>query len=206
MRLSGIVLLASALVLAACSSSMPRKGTQLQSSTVDASVQLQPGKKVLVVFRDSDAAKRREVEGDMAAKVPNAVLGVDILPERAQLKETEATRSRLQAAGIDYVLVLHFDGFSPQIEYRAASVSQQQADPGLYRYLDFGTQAAYTGESVKQRRSVIAQADTSLYEVASGKRVWSAKSQTFNPQSRAEAVSQVIDANAAGLRKAGLIP
>jgi hypothetical protein len=206
MRLSGIVLLASALVLAACSSSTPRKGTQLQSSTSDSSVQLQPGKKVLVVFRDSDAAKRREVESDMAAKVPNAVLGVDILPERAMLAETEATRARLQQAGIDYVLVLHFDGFSPQVEYRAASISQQQADSGLYKFLDFGTQASYSAESVKQRSSVVAQADTRLYDVATGKQVWSAKSNTFNPQSRAEAVSQVIEANAAGLRKAGLIP
>ena len=61
MRLSGILLLASALTLAACASSGPTKGTQLQSSWSDPSVTLTPGKKVLVVFRDKDAAKRREV-------------------------------------------------------------------------------------------------------------------------------------------------
>jgi hypothetical protein len=205
MRLSGILLLASVLTLAACASSGPTKGTQLQSSWSDPSVTLTPGKKVLVVFRDKDTAKRREVETEMAALVKGAVLGVDVLPEREMLTNSEATRFQLKRNAIDYVLVLHFDGLTPQLDYKAADVYRQQSDTGLYGYWDNGWKAAYEGESITKTNKVIAQADTRVFDVATGKLVWSSKSQSFNPQSSQAAIREILKANADGLRKSGLI-
>lgn len=205
MRVSGIVLLASVLMLTGCASSSPSKGTRLQSSWSDSSVSVIPGKKIAVVFRDADPDRRRAVETEMAALIPGALLGVDVLKTQEQLTASAATRSLLQSQGIDYVLVLHFDGFQPEVSYNPATLYRQQADTGFYSYWDNGWKAAYQPETVKASKRTVAQADTRLYDLIHGKLVWSAKSESFNPQNLRSGVREVLKANAEGMRKSGLI-
>lgn len=205
MRFSSILLLASALTLAACTTSSPRQGTRLQSTWSDPSLTLEPGKRVLVVFRNTDPLKRREVETAMAALIPGAILGMDVLPEREMLTNSSATRARLQRDAIDYVLVLHFDGTTPNITYRPPGIKRQPVDTGLSHYWSNGWQAAYESESIRKTTTVTVQVDTRVFDVASGKLAWSSKSQSFNPDNNQATIQQILKANADALRARGLI-
>ncbi|HWS40032.1 MAG TPA: hypothetical protein VN247_01925 [Arenimonas sp.] len=208
MRIVSLLLLATALTLSSAATAKS-KGTKLLSSWSDPSVPIISGKKVLVVFIDSDLEKRKAVETEMAKYIKNSVLGYTLLADRSMLENNEATRFQLKRHAIDYIVALHFDGTVPQFDAKTTNVYKDQADfgsvAGMYGYWDNGWKSAYQQQSITKNNKTIVQIETKVFDVPTEKMIWTSKSQTMNPQNADEAVGGVIKANADAMRKDGLI-
>ena len=208
MRIVSLLLLATALTFSAAATAKS-KDTKLLSSWSDPSAPIITGKKVLVVFMDSDMEKRKAVETEMAKYIPNAVLGYTLLPDRSMLQDTEATRFQLKRNEIEYVVALRYDGTVPQFNAKTTDVYKDQSDfgsvAGMYGYWDNGWKSAYQQQSITKTNKTIVQVETKVFDVPTEKLIWSSKSQTVNPQNADEAVGGVIKANADAMRKDGLI-
>lgn len=210
MRLSSVLLLAVAFTFAGAQPAMSKSsGTKLLSSWSDPSAPIITGKKVLVVFIDSDIDKRKAVEAEMAKHIPNAILGYTLLADQSMLQDTEATRFQLKRNQIEYVVALRYDGTVPQFNAKTSDVYKDQSDfgsvAGMYGYWDNGWKSAYQQQSITKTNKTIAQLETKVFDVATEKLLWSSKSQTINPVNADEAIGSVIKANADAMRKSGLI-
>lgn len=208
MRIVSLLLLATALTFSAAATAKS-KDTKLLSSWSDPSAPIITGKKVLVVFIDSDMEKRKAVETEMAKYIPNAVLGYTLLPDQSMLQDTEATRFQLKRNEIEYVIALRYDGTVPQFNAKTTDVYKDQSDfgsvAGMYGYWDNGWKSAYKQQSITKTNKTIVQLETKVFDAPADKLVWSSKSQTVNPQNADEAIGGVIKANADAMRKSGLI-
>lgn len=208
MRIVSLLLLATALTFSAAATAKS-KDTKLLSSWSDPSAPIITGKKVLVVFMDSDIEKRKAVETEMAKYIPNAVLGYTLLPDQSMLQDTEATRFQLKRNEIEYVIALRYDGTVPQFNAKTTDVYKDQSDfgsvAGMYGYWDNGWKSAYKQQSITKSNKTIVQLETKVFDAPADKLVWSSKSQTVNPQNADEAIGGVIKANADAMRKSGLI-
>ncbi|MBP6300316.1 MAG: hypothetical protein KA365_07885 [Arenimonas sp.] len=208
MRIVSLLLLATALTFSAAATAKS-KDTKLLSSWSDPSAPIITGKKVLVVFMDSDIEKRKAVETEMAKYIPNAVLGYTLLPDQSMLQDTEATRFQLKRNEIEYVIALRYDGTVPQFNAKTTDVYKDQSDfgsvAGMYGYWDNGWKSAYKQQSITKTNKTIVQLETKVFDAPADKLVWSSKSQTVNPQNADEAIGGVIKANADAMRKSGLI-
>lgn len=208
MRIVSLLLLATALTFSATATAKS-KDTKLLSSWSDPSAPIISGKKVLVVFIDSDMEKRKAVETEMAKYIPNAVLGYTLLPDQSMLQDTEATRFQLKRNEIEYVIALRYDGTVPQFNAKTTDVYKDQSDfgsvAGMYGYWDNGWKSAYKQQSITKSNKTIVQLETKVFDAPADKLVWSSKSQTVNPQNADEAIGGVIKANADAMKKSGLI-
>lgn len=208
MRIVSLLLLATALTFSAAATAKS-KDTKLLSSWSDPSAPIITGKKVLVVFMDSDIEKRKAVETEMAKYIPNAVLGYTLLPDQSMLQDTEATRFQLKRNEIEYVIALRYDGTVPQFNAKTTDVYKDQSDfgsvAGMYGYWDNGWKSAYKQQSITKTNKTIVQLETKVFDAPADKLVWSSKSQTVNPQNADEAIGGVIKANADAMKKSGLI-
>ena len=141
MRIVSLLLLATALTISSVATAKS-KGTKLLSSWSDPSVPFIAGKKVLVVFIDSNLDKRKAVETEMAKYIKGAVLGYTLLPDQSMLQDSQATRFQLKRYEIDYIVALHFDGTVPQFDAKTTDVYKDQSDfgsvAGMYGYWDNG--------------------------------------------------------------------
>lgn len=211
MRTSGLIVLATALVLAVAAQAAPKEGTKLLATWSDPSQPVISGKKVLVVFQSSDNDMRRAVETAMAADIPGAILGIDLLPNPEMLQDTQATRFQLKRNEIEYVVMLRVDGTVPDVKYTESGTYQtptlaaQAGVVGYYGYWDNAYKTQFYDAKVKTSKKVIVQAETVVFNIPNDKKIWSSTSQTFNPNDMGEEVSEVLKANAAEMRKAGLL-
>ena len=216
MRITSALLLAMLAVSGFGLADAKDKGTKLLSSWSDPSVKQIPNRKVLVVFQSSDADKRKLVETEMAKLIPGSIIGYTVLPEKEMLKDSEATRFLVKRSGADFVITMRFNGTVPSLNYKEAGVYKAQVDMisdtgdnyhsgGMYGYWSNGWKDEYRSESLTKSNKTIAQFETKIFAVKSGKLAWSSKSQTYNPKDMDAAVSGVIKANVDGMRKSGLI-
>ena len=209
MRTLSLLVLAAALVVSSAASADKKKGTELMASWSDPSKPVISGKKVLVVFQDKDADKRRVVETELAKHIKGAELGVNVLPEAEMLKDGESTRFQLKRQKIDYLVVMRFEGTVPQLDYKESGIYKEQADigsvDGMYGYWSNGWKDEYRSESITKTNKTIAQVSVQIFDVASEKLIWNSRSQTVNPQNADEAIGGVVKANADAMRKAGMI-
>ena len=209
MRTLSLLVLAAALVVSSAASADKKKGTELMASWSDPSKPVISGKKVLVVFQDKDADKRRVVETELAKHIKGAELGVNVLPEAEMLKDGESTRFQLKRQKIDYLVVMRFEGTVPQLDYKESGIYKEQADigsvDGMYGYWSNGWKDEYRSESITKTNKTIAQVSVKIFDVASEKLIWNSRSQTVNPQNADEAIGGVVKANADAMRKAGML-
>lgn len=211
MRSSGILILATALLMGAPAHAAPKSGTKLLGTWSDPSQPVISGKKVLVVFQSADNDMRRAVETAMAADIPGAILGIDLLPNPEMLQDTQATRFQLKRNEIEYVVLLRVDGTVPDVKYtdsgtyQTPTLAAQAGIVGYYGYWDNAYKTQFYGEKVKTSKKVIVQAETVVFNIPNDKKIWSSTSQTFNPKDMGEEVNEVLKANAAEMRKAGLL-
>ena len=209
MRILNALLLAALAVSGFGTVNAKDTGTKLLSQWSDPSIKQIPNRKVLVVFQSSDADKRKLVETEMAKLIPGSIIGYTVLPEKEMLKDSEATRFLVKRSGADFVVSMRFNGTVPNLNYKEAGVYKAQADmgnvPGVYGYWSNGWKDEYRAESLTKSNKTIAQFETKIFAVESGKLAWSSKSQTYNPKDMDAAISGVIKANVDGMRKSGLI-
>jgi hypothetical protein len=189
---------AAALVLAACAS------TSIRDSWYDSAYRGGAFRKVLVVFVANDIANRRVAEDVVAGKL--AATGVEALPAYRFLADggrvDEATFDRaVRESGADAVLLIRVKGVDSKTQ---VSQVMMPAPVGM----GFGYYGWYSGwyPVTEVRQYEIAIVETSLFEVATKRVVWSGVTETYEPRSVAQEAPGFADVIVKALRERGLLP
>jgi hypothetical protein len=121
------------------------------------------------------------------------------LVDDEELRDRDAVRARLEAAGVDGAVV-----------FRLAAVEERErwVPPTSY-----GTMWGYWGwagpmvyEPGYLTTDQYVQIETALYRVDDARLVWAGRSQTINPTSVEDLIDEVVQVSVAELRKERLIP
>jgi hypothetical protein len=187
-------LLASLLLgmLAACSA------TGLAESWVDPGTkQLPHFQKIFVAYLGADAAAQRLAEDTLGTKIKSAeVAKAYVLFPDARKLDPASVREQVRAQGCDGALVMRLARVEQQI---SSSPAFPEYSSSFNRYWGYAAPAA-----VDVRTDEIVHVETNMYSLADGKLLYSARSETFNPQSTTTMVEEIAAAIARDLEKKGL--
>lgn len=199
-------LLAAALLLAACAS------TQIASTWRDPEDRRGPVKKLIVFAAVKDDAIRRLAENRAVQSLPRGTVGVPsyTLFEKPEM-DVDKVKARLAKEGFDAALISRLVSVDRAQNYVPPQTHIVQPFPfyayrPYYRsFYGFYPEAyAYTtpGYVTETQRYVV---ETLLYRLPEGKPVWSAVSETVNPDSKIALVNEVVRAVEQELRARGLL-
>jgi hypothetical protein len=156
--------------------------------------------KVAVVCLTKDPGLRRMAEDAAAAQLQqkgaHATPSYQLLGE-TDLKDREGVKTRLKAGGVDGVLVMRMTGISEQVT----------AVDGPYGsfdgYYDYAGSAVYAPGYLET--DTVVHVVSNLYDLNQNKLIWSGTSQTFDPASAKQFMTDVSKAVAKSLQKDRLI-
>jgi len=187
----GAVTLAA--LVASCAS------TEMTSTWTDPAAKGAALSKVAVVCMTKDAGLRRIAEDTTAGNLAGAkaIPSYQILGDM-DLKDLDAVKSKLQAAGINAVLVM-----------RVTGVSEQVTDVGgpygsFDGYWGYAAGAVYGGPMGVQTEPIVHMV-SNLYSLQQNKLIWSGVSKTFDPSSSQAFITDVSKAVAKSLEKERLV-
>lgn len=162
----------AALALASCAS------TTMRDSWFDPAVRGAPFAKVLVVTVGGEPTARRIFEDIVAGKLGSAgiagVQGYRYLPD-GRVSEDEM-KGAVARSGADGLMLVHFRGVRTETEVRTTIVAGPMG-PGWWGW--YGGWAAQP--EVFQTR--IATIETTLFDVATNRLVWTGVTETYDPAS-----------------------
>lgn len=156
--------------------------------------------KVAVVCMAKDPGLRRQAEDSAAAQLQQK--GAQATPSYqltgdTDLKDKEAIKAKLKAAGVDGVLVMRVTRVSEQVN----------AVDGPYGtfdgYYDYAEGVAFAPGYLET--DTIVHVVSNLYDLNKNKLIWSGTSKTFDPASAAQFMTDVSKAVATSLQKDRLI-
>ena len=180
------VLAALAALAAGCAS------TQLTSVWSDPDLARVPFAKVLVVFQHPDAALRKRLELRMAAEIAHGVPAHAVLSDE-EIRDPDKVRARIRDQGFDSTVIMRVVAVEREVSYVPGRV---YAAPGWYGspwgYWGYGWRSVYDPGYLRSDR--IVQVATNVYSVGDDKLVFASQSETFNPASLRETVSEVVTA------------
>ncbi len=202
--------LAAAILAAGCAS------THIASTWKDPDDKGGPVKKMLVMVINPDEAIRKLAENRAVQTMPRGTVGVASYTMFDKPDpDPEKIKAKLTKEGFDAVLVSRLvshdktQTYVPPQTYLAPSYLPPYGYPaapyyrsfyGYYPYAyNYYTTPGYTTET--QRILV----ETLLYRLPDGKPVWSAVSETVNPESKIVLVNEILRIVGQELRKQGLI-
>ncbi len=195
--------LASFLLALACATS-----TQLTSRWRDPEYQGQPISTVMTIAVAKVEGNRRLFEQELARRFAQhgvrATTSVEVLPG------TNLTREQIEAevkkAGVDAVILTRLKAVDTTTTYTPGStyVVPEMYYNGYANYYYQTYQTVY--EPGTETRSVIVVLENNLYDVGTGKLLWTAVSETIDPQSIEDGVKSVSKAVISDLAREGLIP
>ena len=196
----------AAILLASCQS------TTIQSTWVDPSFTGGPFKKVFVMGLARDVTSRRVFEDIMVARLQAA--GIQAVPAYQYMAEDVAVpepvlEAAVAKSGADAVLMTRLLGVDTQISASTVMVPGPVMGPGFGPgWGGPGWWGAYNQWwAVPQVTTYqIATAETTLYDASTRRIVWTATSQTFNPQSVQREAPGLADQVIAALRARNLLP
>lgn len=184
--LCALVGLALASFVASCAS------TDMTSTWTDPNAKGASLSKVAVVSMTKDPGLRRMAEDTTAANLAGAqaVPSYQILGDM-DLKDREAVKAKLKAAGMNAVLVMRLTGVT------------QQVDNPYYGTFDGYYDYAYAGvyDPGYAQVDTIVHMVSNLYDLDQNKLIWSGVSQTFDPASAKSTINDVSKAVAKSLQK-----
>jgi hypothetical protein len=209
-----ISLLAVTVVLAACQT------TSINSAWFDPNFSGGPMKKIDVVALGTNLANRRVAEDVFAQKLRDAgvdgVAGWTVIPDEARAAQgpfTEAV-TRTGAQGLLVVRLLGVDTRTQVTTTMVPTTGPMWGGPGWGRSWGGGWGGGWGGAGTFGPAMVpvqevsqydLAIVETTLYEVATGRPVWSANTQTFNPSSVQREAPGFADLIIGQLKARGLI-
>ena len=188
-----IVGFACAALVAGCAS------TEMTSTWTDPSARGASLSKVAVVCLTQDPGLRRMAEDTAASQLTGAqaVPSYQVLGDTS-LKDREAVKGRLLANGFSGVLIMRLAGVTEQVT----------PVPGPYTtfdgYYDWAAARACTRPDTSRRTSIV-RVISNLYSLDQNKLIWSGASQTFDPASSKQFMTDVSKAVAKSLEKDRLI-
>ncbi len=181
----GALVACAAVLLAACAS------TTMRDAWFDPSARSKPFAKVLVASVGGDLTQRRIFEdilaGQLAAVGVEGVQGYRLLPD-GRLTE-EQMRDGVLRSGADGLVLVHLRGVQTRTDVRTTMVPVGPVGPGWWGW--YGGWVAQP--QVIQTR--IATIETSLFDVASNRLVWTGVTETYDPASfrrEADGLARVI--------------
>jgi hypothetical protein len=164
--------------------------TQITSSWQDPDFARLPFKKVLVVFQHSDSQLRTRLERAMAAEVPNSVPAHALFNDE-EVRDVDRVKARVREEGFDSAVIMRIVSMDREVSYVPGRL---HAVPGFYHgfygYWGYGWRSVYEPGYIRSDRVVTIA--TNVYAVAQDKLVWSSQSETFNPGSLRNAVTEVV--------------
>ena len=184
--------LALAALVAGCAS------TDMTSTWTDPTARGAALSKVAVVCLTQDQGLRRMAEDTAAAQMAGAqaIPSYQVLGD-TDLKDREAVKGKLRAAGFNGVLVMRLAGVTEQ-------VSAVDGPYGTFDgYYDYAGAAVYAPGYLET--DTVVHAVSNLYSLDQNKLIWSGVSQTFNPSSAKQFMGDVSKAVAKSLQKDRLI-
>ncbi len=213
-----VTLIAAALVLASCAS------TRVTSDWADESYRKQPNKVVVMALMDQ-IAERRLIEDEFVSEFKSS--GVEALASYAVLPEAkpgdrEAIAAKVRELGADALLMARLVDrkterdyvpgapyIPPASYYDLHSYYGRFYPPGFYSgpYAGFYSGAypgGYSPGYVTERVYGIAEAN--LYDVTTGKLVWSAVTETEMRGNNRKEIKSYVDQVVKSLRKKNLVP
>lgn len=204
LRLAWLIALTA--LLAACAS------THVASTWRDAEDKAAPVTKLIVFAAAKDDAIRRLAENRAVQSLPRGTVGVPSYTLFEKLDPDEAKiRERLIKEGFDGALVSRLVSIDRNKDYVPPQTHIVQPYPGYgylpyYRsfYWYYPQAYAYTtpGYVTENTRYVV---ETLLYRLPDGKPVWSAVSETVNPNSTIAMVNEIVRLVGDELRKNKLL-
>jgi len=193
-RSTGMMVVAAALVLAACGS------TTLTDAWKAPDTGRLQFKKVLVVAISKDITWRRTIEDELVRRIRDvqAVASYQFFAD-GEPRDWATARERLKAAGFDGLVTFRLAGVDKQQTY----VPPVYANRGVGGYWGYAWPAVSTpGYTVTD---TLVQVETLVYELADDKLVWASRSRSFNPDNAKDLVNEVVDAVRDEMKKQGLI-
>jgi hypothetical protein len=186
--------------LVACS------GTRLDGIWRDPGYGGGPFHQVAVVVLGTDEAVRRLAEDEFVRRLPMSTRGIASygLVPAAEQGDADKVRARLRAGGFDGVIVARLAGVEGTPTWGAGSIERV---PVSYRTLGNYYVSAYQElqRPTYVRRPTTVRVQTNVYAVASESLIWSAVSQTFNPDATREVAGDVAKVVVEQLRDAGIL-
>jgi hypothetical protein len=152
--------------------------------------------RMLVIGVAKDETKRRIYEDtftdSLIAMNVNAVPGYTT--SESAIEPTEKhLREAVKKSGCDSVLITHMVGASEKDFYQPHNRilgTNNLSSYGLYGYYPFIHRSVYSGSYVSTTKVVL---ETSLYDVATEKRIWSARSESIDPVMTRKYYQQLIN-------------
>jgi hypothetical protein len=208
------VIFATALIalIAACAS------TQLVSSWVDPNYQGGPLKKLIIFVASKDDAVRRNAEDQAAASLPASTKGVasyKLFPNQSDLnpQNQENIKAVMVRDGFDGALVTRVlskdqnNVYVPPQTYLVPGAGAPVAGVpygSFYGYYGYAYSYAYVspGYTYQQTTYMI---ESILYRLPAGNVIWTATTESVNPDSRQEVVNELIRIIGSSLKKDGLV-
>ena len=192
--ISALVGLALAVAVASCAT------TEMTSTWTDPAAKGAALSKVAVVCLTKDAGLRRQGEDSAAAQLrekgAQAIASYQLTGD-ADLKDREAVKAKLKAAGVDGVLVMRMTGVSEQ-------VTAVDGPYGTFDgYYDYAGGAVFAPGYLET--DTVVHVVSNLYDLNKNKLIWSGTSKTFDPASAAQFMTDVSKAVAKSLQKDRLI-
>lgn len=189
-----LVLGLSALVGLACAS------TKLTSTWRDPAIDALQFRKVVGIAMTANPTLRRVAEDEFVRAVgpAQAVAGYTLVPDE-ELRDREAVRARLEAAGVDGAVVYRLAA----VEDRARWVPPTTYG-GMWTYWGWAGPQVWEPGYLTTDRYV--QVETAAYSVGDARLVWAGRSQTINPDSAEELIDDVVRVTVSALRTERLLP
>lgn len=173
-----------------CSSS------RLLSSTSDPSFKKTAIEPVLVVGVSEDETKRRIYEDTFTdsfiATDSNAIASYTLSKEGIEPDEA-ALREVIKKSGAKTILITHLVSADEKDFYQPdnLTIGTNSYSRGLYGYYPFIYQSVYSAGSYNSTTKVTLE--TSLYDIATEKLMWTARSQSIDPVMTRKYYQQLID-------------
>jgi len=153
--------------------------------------------KMLVIGVAKDETKRRIYEDTFTDSL--LAMQISAVPSytasKAMINPTkEHLREVVKKSACDSVLITHMVGASEKDFYQPHNRiigTNDFGNYGLYSYYPFIYRSVYSGGSYVSTTKVVLE--TSLYDVATEKRIWSARSESIDPVMTRKYYQQLID-------------
>ncbi|MDR2982804.1 MAG: hypothetical protein LBV12_11230 [Puniceicoccales bacterium] len=181
-------------------------GTEVEQTWTAPEVKELSYQRILVVATTPDGAARRIVEDEVRKYVTSTTVipGYTVLPDSTALKDPAKLKKVLADVNADGLVVVR----------PVSDITESYDAPGTYpvpyHTIDgywssgYGLRPLY-GDPVVYTDRVV-QVETSIYDVKSGKLVWSGTTETRNPSNLKGLISDICTTLRTELRKQKLIP
>lgn len=163
-------------------------------------VQPEPFTKVVAVATSQDKILRRIAEDEFVRRLPKGTQGVtaySLIPEDVR-EDQAAVRSILEKSGVDGAVVFRMTGVDTNLEY-----SPGTAHYNFWGYYGWAWSATYAPDYMKWEKTV--KVEASVYRISDEKLVWSAISQSTDPESAKNVIDDVAKLVANRMHQAGLV-